>query len=145
MNIKKELIKWSRYIRIFEIISKVCCAIILISFIHMVLFNMEIIVFSLHTYISFGVLMVEALFIGIHMKAIEGILNAVKENEDCIYKNELSYILLSEKDVIWAIICILFMILVILINSKLLYILWIIAIATLPNKIANYFKSKLSR
>lgn len=143
--IKEKLVKWSRKAEKLEKISKFFAYAILISLIPLVLCDIGFKLFPEYIYSALWIILGVALIVGICIKTAESVLNAVKRNKDNIYKNKLLNILLSEEDVVWSIICILFLITIVVVyDFKIwLYILWLILLYILPRKVANYFKEKL--
>lgn len=144
MKIKEKLIRWSRYVELLKSISNICAIVIISSFIPIVLYDIGIMLISSYIYDIIWNILVSSVIYGIFILLIKDILNAVKINEEYVYKNNLLYVLLSDKDVVWTVLFILFFIISFITGfNGWIYILWIILLNIFKSKIANYFKTKL--
>ena len=142
MKVKEKLIKWSRYVKLLKSISDVCAVVLISCIILIILCNMRIIPAYMYN-IAWNILKPTLIF-GIFTVLIKDIFNAVKINEEYIYKNNLLYVLLSDKEVVWTILFILFFIILLIAGfNGWLYIVWLILLSIFQSKIANYFKTKL--
>lgn len=144
MKIKEKLIRWSRYVELLKSISNICAIVIISSFIPIVLYDIGIMLISSYIYDIIWKILVSSLICGIFIVLIKDILNAVKINEEYVCKNNLLYVLLSDKDVVWTVLFILFLIISFIAGfNGWIYILWLILLSIFQSKIANYFKTKL--
>lgn len=142
MKVKEKLIKWSRYVKLLKSISDVCAVVLISCIILIILCNMRIIPAYMYN-IAWNILKSTLIF-GIFTVIIKDIFNAVKINKEYIYKNNLLYVLLSDKEVVWTILFILFFIISLIAGfNGWLYIVWLILLSIFQSKIANYFKTKL--
>lgn len=145
-KIKNKLVKWSRNAEKFEKASQIFALIILIFFIPIVLSDIGLKLFPEIIYKVFMGIILGTLVIGICVKVIGAVLSVIKINEQNVHKIRLLYILLSSKDIIWAIITILFVIISLAVGFKFwIFILWLIIPEKVSEKVSNYFKQKLSK
>lgn len=147
-EIKQKLVKWSRYAETLEKISKFCACILLIVFVPLILCNIcDIIGFKLfpqYIYSIFWEILVIGIIVGTCIYTIKSVLYAIKNNTENICKNKLVDVLLSEENVVWSIITILFIVLSVIFGSRYwLNIIWLILICILPKKVSKHFKNKL--
>lgn len=142
MKVKEKLIKWSRYVKLLKSISDICAVVLISCIILIILCNIGIIPAYMYN-ITWNILK-PTLIWGIFIVLIKDILNAVKINEEYVYKNNLLYVLFSDKEVVWTILFILFFIISLISGfNGWLYIVWLILLSIFQSKIANYFKTKL--
>lgn len=149
-EIKQKLVKWSRYAKTLQKISRFCACILIIVFVPLILcdicdiFDIGFKLFPQYIYSIFLKILVIGIIVGTCIYTIKSVLYAIKNNTENIYKNKLVYILLSEEDVVWSIITILFIVLFVIFGSKYwLNIIWLILICILPKKVSIHFKNKL--
>lgn len=142
-KIKQKLVKLSRYAEKLEKISRFFAYTALIVIIPLILCDIGFKLFPQYIYFIFWVVLGIALTVGICIYTIKSVLCAVKDNTENIYKNKLVYVILSEENVVWSIITILFMIILAFDFKVWLYIIWLILILILPRKVSKHFKNKL--
>lgn len=147
IKIKEKLVKWSRYAKTLQKISRFCAYILIIVFVPVILCDICDIgfkLFSQYIYSIFFKILVIGIIVGTCIFTIKSVLYAIKNNTENIYKNKLVYVLLSEEDVVWSIITILFIVLFVIFGSKhWLNIIWLILIWILPGKVSKHFRNKL--
>lgn len=141
-EIKQKLVKWSRYVGLFKSISEVCAIVIISCIVLIILCDIGIIAGYMYD-IIWNILMPTLIF-GIFIVLVKDVLNAVKINEEYVYKSNLLYVLLSDIDVVWTVLFILFFIISFIVRfNGWIYIVWLILISIFQSKISNYFKTKL--
>lgn len=150
IKIKEKLVKWSRHAKTLQKISRFCAYILIIVFVPVILcdicdiFDIGFKLFSQYIYSIFFKILVIGIIVGTCIFTIKSVLYAIKNNTENIYKNKLVYVLLSEEDVVWSIITILFIVLFVIFGSKhWLNIIWLILIWILPGKVSKHFRNKL--